>query len=118
MPDGEIPLPSMSRSLVQRCSDEVSQVRIRREEGWKLMGVRILHDSTEGVACFYDSTVGWAFGPLFNGVEDHPSLEDPVEEAEAFLAYLNEHVPGWRSMFDRDLNGFYGDWRYLQLKEV
>lgn len=43
------------------------------------MGCRILEDTEENQACFYCSTSGVAFGPLF---ESH-------EEAEAFMEFLD-----------------------------
>lgn len=57
------------------------------------MGLRILVGKDDGgaghdVAVFYDSTTGWAFGPVFGGVEGHERLEDPHTEANEFLAWM------------------------------
>lgn len=70
------------------------------------MGCRIMHDLTEGgLSCFYDSTTMTAFGPVFSGIEEHPTLSEAREEAEAFLGwclgddyaaqegFIDEHTP-------------------------
>lgn len=56
------------------------------------MGVRILSDSNEGMACLYCSTSGVVFGPLFHGEGSH----DADECAEAFLRWLDT-TPKWRT---------------------
>ena len=48
------------------------------------MGVRILHDDTQGMAALYCSTSDSAFGPIISKGEDH----DAQERAEAFLTWL------------------------------
>lgn len=65
------------------------------------MGCRIMTDEDEGLSCFYDSVTMSAFGPVFQGIEDHPALEDSAIEAEAFMCwcmgraerFIDEHTP-------------------------
>lgn len=50
------------------------------------MGVRVLYDPAERVAVLYDSTSGWAFGPVIGDGEDGTAAG---ERAEAFLTWLD-----------------------------
>jgi hypothetical protein len=50
------------------------------------MGVRILHDPSEGKAALYDSVSGHAFGPVIGDLELFASAQDA---ALAFLDHLN-----------------------------
>lgn len=45
------------------------------------MGVRL--SSQEGVVCMFDSTIGQAFGPIFEG-------DDAEEKADLFLRWYNQ----------------------------
>jgi hypothetical protein len=63
------------------------------------MGVRILYDERQDLACLYCSTSGWAFGPVVGPYEldrhDPDHQTDPVEILEQFLRWLREadYVP-------------------------
>lgn len=46
------------------------------------MGARILEDLHADEACLYDSTSGWAFGPVFK--------YDAYAKAKAFLAWFHD----------------------------
>ncbi len=50
------------------------------------MGVRVIHDNDQGLACLHDSVTGWAFGP----VAHCPTGDEWDAHAviEAFLQYL------------------------------
>lgn len=56
------------------------------------MGVRILNDK-EGMACFYCSTSGWAFGPVFYDGGQDLVYRSAEERAEAFLGWLKSYEP-------------------------
>ncbi len=45
------------------------------------MGVRILHDEGDEIACIYDSVRDTAFGPVFRGI-------DAEDQARHFLSWL------------------------------
>lgn len=62
------------------------------------MGVRILYDSDNDMACLYCSTSMWAFGPVMND----------EEEAEEFIKYLGEDA---RHFTDKELEAKYYDFR-------
>lgn len=84
------------------------------------MGVRVIVGKDEGgegqdVAVFYDSTTGWAFGPVFGGIPKHPGLEEGKDEAEAFFAHLEEvYERRWRAWPDHQLETAYGQWVAMQ----
>jgi hypothetical protein len=52
--------------------------------GRGLMGVQILHDREQGMACLYDSVSEGAFGPVLDGTE--------AMFAEAFVEYVTEQT--------------------------
>jgi hypothetical protein len=51
------------------------------------MGVRVLYDVDQGMACIYDSVTGTPFGLIFHTTEE----ADADDRAEAFLAWLQEN---------------------------
>lgn len=83
------------------------------------MGVRTLHDRDEGAACFYDSTTGVAFGPVFDNLDLMPEVlgETPIGDAadiaEAFLVHLRDDlgVPDPRHKAPETLVREYERWR-------
>lgn len=71
------------------------------------MGIRILEgkrveETSEDGACFYDSTTGTAFGPMFKN----------YTEASAFLKWLyaTDRCTDARRLTPRTINEFYGTW--------
>ena len=64
------------------------------------MGVRLIHDaaSARDNTALYDSVSGWAFGPVFNSVED----------AESFLDSLPKDARLYRG---GELATCYAEWR-------
>ena len=72
------------------------------------MGVRILMDTSYpggSIACLYCSTSGWAFGPIFEGDDEH----DGDDRAEAFCRWLGGREP--RLLSDSELSALHGQWR-------
>lgn len=68
------------------------------------MGVRILNGDGRGDsrgAVLYDSVSGWAFGPLF----------DDVDDAEAFLSTLTDDA---RALTDTELRTAYAKFEYAK----
>ena len=69
------------------------------------MGVRILNDTQDSVACFFCSTTEVAFGPLFHDEKEH----DASDRAESFLRYLKGRDP--RRMAQPELIAAHAVWR-------
>ena len=69
------------------------------------MGVRILHDEGDEIACIYDSVKDVAFGPVFRGL-------DAEDQAQHFLNWLTNDA---RVYGTRDLAGLHKRWAELNL---
>lgn len=54
------------------------------------MGLRILYDEAESIACMYDSVTGWAFGPVFENAT-------PVDSALAFINWLPQDARAYNA---------------------
>lgn len=88
------------------------------------MGIRILSDRQNDMACLYCSTSDHAFGPVF--YDNNSTHVDAEERAEAFLRWLDV-TPTWkdyekhnildrgrhdaRVLTDSGLNRAYSDWQ-------
>ena len=71
------------------------------------MGVRILANEDADMACFFDSSSNWAFGPLF----------ESTIEAERFLKYLErEGVKDPRQLKDWTLEEHFHDFCAIERK--
>jgi hypothetical protein len=58
------------------------------------MGVRILYDRKQDLACLYCSTSDWAFGPVVSSYDLEEHEISPVKRLEQFVRWLREdYVP-------------------------
>lgn len=62
------------------------------------MGVRILYDRQNEMACLYCSTSGFAFGPTFLDGDKEQEYKDADERAEAFCRWLDSPACDWQSL--------------------
>jgi hypothetical protein len=69
------------------------------------MGVRILYDTSERIACLYDSTSGHAFGPLISEWDIDGSYLDAETLADDFLKWLDVDA---RQLSEDQLDAAYG----------
>ena len=82
-------------------------VSVRDQACGDLMGVRILSDRKQDMACLYCSTSDAAFGPVFYKSDD----QDAEERAEAFLVWLRvARGVDARVLDDAALNSAVSDW--------
>lgn len=80
------------------------------------MGVRIIHDTKNDVACLYDSVSDVAFGPVFYGLDESEAGEpvDELEMAEGFRAWLRADA---RTYSAAELSSEYNTFRELIERE-
>ena len=71
------------------------------------MGVRILHDEGDEIACIYDSMTDIALGPVFRGL-------DAEDQARHFLGWLEDDA---RTYSPQMLKTLHTDWAEKNLDD-